>query len=150
MAEPVHKNDISPLNRSRLYPGDHFRTLHVACVPEGTPREVLSEPEFWKHVSAGMRMGDRIEVYCEAGNFFAEYLVLNAGNNWVNLAELRWHELQAAPELDENAEYEVKFGNMHTRYRIIRKSDGKVIFENIATREQAENDLRDYVKALRR
>ena len=140
----------APLNRSRLYQADHFRTIHCACVEQVTSREQLLDPMFWKHVSAGFHIGDLIEVYDEGMSFWGRFMVRGCGEGWATLAELEWKDFDPAENAEPDPDYKVEYGNRHTKYRIIRLADRHVVKDNIETKSQAERDLADYLQALRR
>ncbi len=158
MAEPqpeapasIHQDrPVGPLLRSRLSQADYFRTVHTACVEAGTSEAQLVDPAFWKHVSNQLRPNDRIEVYCEAGRFFAEIIVRQAGNNFASVKLLRWHDLGDTVRQVSVPEYEVVYGGGYAKYQVVRIADREVIKDGIETEEQAQNELRDYVKALAR
>ena len=142
---------VGPLLRSRLSGADYFRTVHVACVEQGTSEDRLTDPDFWKMVAGQLQMNDRIEVYCEAGSFFAELMVRTVGTNIDSVQMLRIHHLsEAKPPNADDLDYEVKWLGAYTKYGIVRKSDKAVIRENILTEEVAYRELRDLTTALNR
>lgn len=153
VAQPVlvKGRPVGPLLRSRLTGADHFRTIHTAQVEQGTSEERLLDPQFWKMVAAQLRMNDRIEVYCEAGSFFAELMVRNVGTNLVGVQLLRFHQLdQARPSNNLNPDYEITWLGSYNKFGVVRRADKAIIRDKIATEELAYQELKDLTTALRR
>lgn len=154
LALDPHKR-ISPLLRSKMMVASHARTVHVAYIEYGATKEKLLEPDFWKHVSTSLRIGDRIELYCEAGTFYGEAIVLNTGVSAALIKILNWHELTGYDDREPaqdplRDQYIVKWGNPTTQWRIIRTADNEVVKEHLPTKEVAYRELDDYIKALHR
>ncbi len=143
---------LTPILRSAFMQADLARTVHVAYVKPGATKEQLLDPAYWKLVAPSMRMGDRVEVYCEAGSMYAQLYVAAVGINSAIVRLLEWYDLGAEgrPLSDEEQEYKVKWGNPHTKWRIIRLSDGQSIKDGFETELDAQRDLSDYLKALRK
>lgn len=154
MAEPAEEHRrITPIPRSRLSIADQGRLIHVAYAERGTTKEDLLDPEYWKMVAPQLNPNDRIEVYCEAQEFFGIFIVMQRGQNAAIVRNLEWYDLtkgrQATmPTGDPSQDYEVKWGNMHTKWRVLRVSDGAVIKDQCPDELTAEREKADYIKAL--
>lgn len=151
MAEPAfEKISLTPLLRSRLHPGDSFRRVLVAVVPYGTTEEQLMNPAFWSMVASQLSINDRIEVYCEAGSYFAELMVRGVGVNSVSVQMLRIHVLTEPQMEQREAPLFVRYGGAHSQWQVVRKSDKSVVREHLPTQDVAEREMKDLMKAYLR
>lgn len=120
------------------------------CNPEvATSFEDLFRPEYWAHVAATVLAGDRIEALAEDMSYFAELLVVDASRNWVKVKLLRKVELteEEAEPLVVDEEYEVKWrGNR--RWSVVRRVDGAVLQENLASKAEGYAWLADHQKKV--
>lgn len=127
------------------------RNIFQATVEPDISREDLLEPEFWKHVSKSLRPYSRIEVVTDDGRFFAELLVLNAGDNWASVQELRYIELgltDAIKQASAMDKFEVNWKGPHRKFAVSRKSDNEVIKDRMETKEEAFRFLSEHVKVI--
>lgn len=101
---------------------------NIFCVtPEhNTPYEAILRDDYWAHVSAKMKPGDRIEVLAEDGSYFAELLVQDAGRLYAKVAELRHVKLDAV-EVKEGGMvvegYEVAWKGPQLKWCVLRGKD---------------------------
>jgi len=134
----------------RLELAEYVRVEWDYLVPEGDEYEMLLEPSYWAHMaSKGVKPWNRIEVRDEQGRFYAELLVTSVGRNFIQVSELWKKDIENVVPVEslEPAQYEIKhlaFG----KYRILRRSDGSVLKDNLDGKEAAQAYLRDHLKAL--
>lgn len=112
------------------------RTIWAATPQAGTTKDEITKPEFWVHVAGKLKVGDRIEVSPESGEWLAEIIVRATGAGGPVVHLLHFHAFQAE-DLPESKDYEVKFGGA-AKWRVIRKADRHVLVEGLQTREAAE------------
>ncbi len=148
------KRKIPPIKGSRCHPFAEVHAMHVVYVEEGTPKETLLDPTFWAMYAPKLTIGDHIYVDEEAGNYFCELKVRSVGINAASVKILRFIEFPESDigeiETRSGGNHEVKFGNMHTRFRVVRKDDKHVVKDKLQTRAEADIWMRDYEKTLRR
>jgi hypothetical protein len=138
------------LKDSRMKPAEYSRQVYFVVPETGTPFADVLKPEYWTHVAGKLKSLDRIEVFPEEGTYFAELLVVYAGNNTVRVRELSCVEFGESESQEEKSDYEIKWSGPIARWRITRKSDNVVLVDGdeVATRPLAEDWLRNYLKAL--
>ena len=146
------KRDVK-INHTRMKEAQFVRNLWVVTAEKGTKREDLSQPDYWAHVAFQFRPYDRIEVRVDDGIYFAEFLVLACERTYAKVKELSWTSLTtkdvAMTEADNMLElYEYKYRGPHGMHSIIRKSDGAVMVEKLATQDQARAWLAEHKKTV--
>lgn len=112
------------------------RNIWSAVPQAGTTKEDVLKPEFWMHVQRQLKIGDRVEVSPESGEWLLELLVRAVSANGPVFHTLHAHVFNAT-DLPASADYEVKFGG-GAKWRVIRKADRHVLVEGLQTREAAE------------
>jgi hypothetical protein len=121
------------------------RTFIVRPAP-GTTFEQVIAPIYWSHIAEQLRPGNFIKVLPDDGAYFAELLVRSVDRLSAIVAVLRKVDLVHVDALTEDPEFELKFRGPR-KWSVLRRSDSKVLFEDIETREMADKALGDYVKA---
>lgn len=127
--------------------GVRFNTWEVV-VPAGTPFENVMLPAFWANVSRRMKMGDKVLVLPRDGQWYAELLVWDAGQNWAHVDGgcARRPTFGAAPGVD--SEFEV-VSDPVDGHIVKRKASGAVLKKNFPNAEDARRWILDHQKALR-
>ena len=139
------------LRQDRFRGGDFVRSIYSVTPENGTPDEALLNPAYWAHVAKHLRSGDKIEVLAEDGSYYAEFLVAGANATGALVRELAHKRFDALPaQVIDEGEYEIRWSGPVNKHRVIRKSDKAILAEGemVATKEQAQLFLRDYLKAL--
>lgn len=133
------------------------RNLWVVTVEQGTSREDLRRPEFWSLKSKDFRPYDRLEVRCDDGSFFAEYLIKSADRAWAIVHELRWENLGTqdvaltqAAEVELRGRHVVAYRGPHLLHCVERKDGEKVerLAEKLQTKLEAQTWLENHLKAV--
>lgn len=121
-------------------------------IPAGTAPEALQDPAYWAHNSRKLRFGQTIGALDEEGQWYATFMVMDAGQNWAKVCPLDFYELTpAAPDEGEaNPEYEIKWINSTKRYGVIRKSDSAQLKDGLADKAAAAAWLAEHLKGARR
>jgi hypothetical protein len=135
----VEKKEVVPsLAPDRMQVGDFVRQVVCVTVEVGTRPEWLLDPKFWAHVANKVRPYDRIEARCDDGEFFAEYLVLQRGPQWLKVKQLSMHKLGAdVVEDGVNLTHDVMFLGPKLKWCVVRKSDKARVQEGIEDKAEA-------------
>ena len=135
----------------RMPTAETQRVVYQVVVPPEVERKHLKDPKYWKHVATKLQPYTKLEVVTDDGRFYAEYLVLNAGQNWATVQELSYHELSGQDlevEAQKMSEFFVKWFGPSVRYAVVRKADNERIKDGFQTQEAAATYLREYVKVI--
>jgi len=130
---------------------EYERVVHGCYPPKEHTIEDLKKPEYWAAVAGKLRPWNHIEVYAEDGTWYAELLVLAVERAHAVVHVLRHVQLRTSDvvftELAGSAKYEVR----HTpslRWHIIRKTDGHIVKDGMALRDDALFALQEHLKAV--
>jgi hypothetical protein len=128
---------------------EHVRqTWHVTPRTGDGPKDLL-DPKYWVHVARNLKPGDKIEVLSEAREWYAEAVVLSAGQFGAKVAfTLDPIRLENSAETEEPEGYEVKWAGPSVKWRVIRKSDGQIVREDLQSREEAATWIKSHAKAM--
>lgn len=150
MSESLKTPKANPtLPPTGLSVADYKRTLWFVTSSEGVTVEHVLEPEYWAHVAQRMKPFDRIELVSYDGTWMVDLLVITTGKTAAKVIKLHEYTLDGtyADLSSVNRTHEIKHRGPR-KWSIIRISDGAVVKENIDTRDDAERELADYMKAL--
>jgi len=110
---------------------------HVTPEAGVTPED-LGESKTWVNIAKQLKAGDRIEAVAADGSWLAELFVRSAVGVDVKLFTLRVVHFDGvaakAPAQKDDEEFEIKFAGA-AKWRGIRRSDGAVLVEGLASRE---------------
>ncbi len=124
------------------------QTWHITPRTEDTPDSLL-DPKYWVHVSRNLKAGDRIEALVETREWLVEAIVLDAGTWGAKLAFVVGPiKLVNDAAIDAPEEYEVKWAGPSAKFRVIRKSDNKVLKEECQSKEEASTWIRSHRNAM--
>lgn len=137
------------LNQSRFTQADYVRSCWAVTAEAGTKPEDLAKLDYWAHVSSSLKPWDKIEVRAEDGAFYAELLVMQASRNWakvrlINLVELN----EEGPAAEKVEGHIVKWSGPHSKFRVIRESDGAVLHEGAPDKAAAHKWLTDHLRVV--
>lgn len=143
------RDESVQLSPDRFHEADFRRVVWGSYVEPNTTLEQLLKPEFWAHIAGKLKQYDQIEVKWDDGSHYATFLVIDAGPSWAQVFKLTFVDLggkniPAAPEFP----FEVKWGGGHHKFRIIRKADQAVIQSGLATKDIAEQAMKEYAKTV--
>jgi len=136
------------LNPTKMKPAEYHRTTYQAIVPPDVVKDDLMKPEFWSHVAATLKTGDRIDILCQDGSYFAEPLVCNADRTWAKVYMLSYHDLtKVTLDISEDIlnNYEVRFRGPKA-WSVIRKDDNSVLQEGLHSEEDGHLWLKLHLK----
>jgi len=143
----IKKSDrkISPL---RVQLAEHARHDWVVNAEDGTTIEELLNPAYWSHIAKDLTPFDHIEVRAEDCTWLAELIVVQKDRTWAMVHLLAKHELvKNNVPLPSNDAFAVTF-NPQYKWRVIRKSDGKMLQSGFNTRDEGAMWLTNYLKSL--
>jgi hypothetical protein len=150
MADKPETKERPALHPSRRMLAEQRRQIH-SVVPEfGTTIAEMLNPGYWAHVARDLRPGDRIEVDAEDGSYFAELMVRDAGAQYAKVALLREVKLDAIePSATVSLPgHNVEWSGPHTKWRVLRTADRKVLKDGFTTKADGYNWLASYSKAV--
>lgn len=123
---------------TKLQLAEFTRVVWSVTVPAGATIDEVSSPGFWVHVQRDLKVGARIEVSPESGEWLVEFIVRATPSTGPVLAILNKHVFNAPNDKVSNPDYEVKYAGGTAKWRVVRKSDKHVLVEGLATRDAAE------------
>lgn len=136
----------APLTSSRLQRAEHYFAAYAVVLPDGVSLEDAMKPAYWAHVAEKLRQHDTIRIIPEAGAYFAEILVLSAGRGYANVALLRHIPLddEAMAGDQGNDLVDVKWRGPHSKWSLVRKSDGAVLKDGLVEKVDAIREAAGY------
>lgn len=141
-----------PLHPSRMQLAEHRRQIWHIVPEHGTALTDLLNPAYWSHISRQMKPTDRIEVSAEDGSYFAELIVIDAGLQFAKVAVLREVKLETTESPEASAAimkgHKVEWSGPHTKFRVLRESDRKVLKDGFGNRSDANAWLAGHAKAM--
>lgn len=136
-APEVEAKRVVPLPKtippSRMTVAEYERKIYRISVPDGVVLEDCLKPPFWAHTADNLRPLDQVEVHPDDGSWFATLLVRSAERMSAQVAVLSYIEFDASDDLSLAADLAVKWRGPHSKWAVIRVSDGEVLtdkFEN--------------------
>lgn len=138
-----------PILANRFKSADYVRqSYHVTPRLEDTP-EALLDPKYWVHVSSKLKAGDRIEVLPETREWYAEAIVIDSGTWGAKLAYVLGPvKLANEATVDAPEDYDVKWAGPNVKFRVIRKSDNRVLKDGCQTKEEAASWIKSHRNAM--
>lgn len=120
-----------------------------AIVPSDLSEDQLEDRNLWALVAGQIKPGAEIRVVAADYSFVGTLFVTFVNGTDVRTRLISYSRFEVADEQDETVEgdYMVKLCGVK-RFCIIKRDDGTVIKENIATKKEAYRDLDDYLRAL--
>jgi hypothetical protein len=134
------------LTPTRLQRAEHYFSNYAAVLPDGVSLDDALKPEFWAHAAGKLRQHDTIRLIPENGAFFAEVLVLSAGRGFVKVKLLHHIVIDQEGQSDGTDLVEVKWRGPHSKWSILRRSDGSVLKEGLVDKSDALREAADYTK----
>lgn len=117
----------------------------VTVDPDTTVDDLL-HPAFWAHVSGVTFSGSNnlVNVYWEDRSQIA-FLYVRYYDNVSAKMELLDHKVFGEKvTLSAPDKYDVKWGGPNNKFKVIRKSDGQTIRENLSSKEDAADFIKQY------
>lgn len=146
---------------ARFHISDYIRTHFVAVAEQGTTRDELKSPEFWKNIAPKVKVWDKIDVLSDDGTFYAEYLVMSCGRAWVKVREMLYINLTTSDvsatqaeaqdgvvQADSKEGHVVAWKGPINKWSIIRNSDKEYIKKGFDSEADATTALNEYLKAV--
>jgi hypothetical protein len=150
MAEVKAETKSQPVIPTRMQLAEQVRNIWCLTVPVGTTVQDMLNPGYWAHLARQLQPGDRIEVEPDDGSYFAELRVLDSGNQYAKVMALREVKLEAVePSASVSVPgHTVEWSGRHTKWRVVRESDRKVLKDGLASKADGYGWLASYGKAL--
>jgi hypothetical protein len=151
---PPPRPPVRPLAQQRLKmvvsSASDIQNMWAVVVPAGTAVETVLLPEFWSNIADRLRIGDFIDVHSDGRDLVARLYVREVSKTRASVALIGLTQFDAPIERFEAAVHRVKYAGPHAKWTVERISDGKVVRENIDTREDAQDALRSIEKSINR
>lgn len=142
----VPKRSIS-IHPSRMKHAEHTRNDWTIDAEVGTTIEDVMEPGYFAHMAELMQPFDHVNVRMDDGTWAAYLIVTGTGRNWARVHLDRKIDLiidQSAPL--ETVRHKVDWKGPHSKFAVIRVSDGAKVKEGCTTRAEAEAWLTEHEK----
>ena len=106
-------------------------------VPTAVDLARVLEPDYWTHCKM-LKAKDRIEAVAKDGAWFADLLVMSAGQHGAKLKVLNYVDLvESKSEVASADEFKVEFAGRH-KWRVVRLQDHEVVHSGEDSRESAQ------------
>lgn len=151
MSEKDVKKLLPAVHPSRVLLAEQVRNVWGVTVPNETTKEDLLNSGFWAHVSRQFNPRDKVEVETEDGAYEAVLRVLDSGPNYARMAILSETQLEVvepSSALPSTAGYTVGWSGRHTKWRVVRENDKRVMRDGFVTKSDANAWLAGHAKAL--
>jgi hypothetical protein len=152
-AKPEADRKVQQISTIRFKPAEQISLTFIATAHENTFPEDLLDPAYFAHVASDLRPYYKIEARADDGTWFAEFLVLEVGRNWVRTYMLAKHMLTtsdvAMTQAAALSPYEVKWRGPHCKWSVIRKADKSVVHEGEESQPGADKWMLERLKAER-
>jgi len=138
-SEASKPRPIRPLTRQQVKLLESVNVRWRAIVPKGTTRADLLVPDMWRILGSDLNPFDKITAVDEASTFYAELIVVTAGQGYAQLVELIYIDLPriVASDSDVPPNHVIEHAGPERLWVIRRLSDGVMLAENFPSRNEA-------------
>lgn len=156
----LRRGGLAQLQPGGLDQAEFMRTAWLAEVEQGVTHEDVLNPAFWAHHAARFTPRAHVEVWAKDGSWYAEYVVLDCSRTMARVkcinGPIALTEAPLPSTLAEKADLEneverqisaiagghtIEF-NPQDRWRVVRKTDDKVVAKMKTSRDEAEKWMR--------
>lgn len=151
MTDESAKKLAPAIHPNRMELAEQVRSVWSVTVPNETTKEDLLRPDFWAHVASKLRPRARVEVETEDGGYIANLVVLDSGAQYVRMALLQEFKLDVVSPNTEQFSlpgHSVGWSGRHTKWRVTRDSDKKVLRDGFNNKSDAYAWLAGHARAL--
>jgi len=151
MASTAENIKVDPLRPADVGLFEHRVTRLDASVSGKLSTEELEDPALWVNIAGKMTMGTEVRCLADDMSFVAYGVCTFSQGSTVKIKIYAMHKLDqvdADKMGDITSDYEIKLRGPK-KWCVMKKSDGTVIKEGIATQLEAMREMEDYKKALR-
>jgi hypothetical protein len=130
---------------------EFVRAVHVVEVPAGVEFSNLLRPDYWTHCAKKFKPYALIEARAQDNRWIADLMVAAVGERGVSMwvksfIDLDAQAKQARAEEDRSeGEFTVSFAPRQ-KWRVIRKSDGEVLYKDAPNEVDAQAWLDSHLK----
>ena len=134
---------------TKLQIAEHEMVCYYHYPDAGLALSDVLKPDYWTHVARSLRAGHRIEVFAEDGSWWAMLIVRAVGSHDAVVQELQHVKLGShAKAKVSGAPFEVKWRGPKRKFGIIRTADDEIIKQDIQSKEEAENWVKNHMRSL--
>ena len=133
---------------NRVQMAEHGRNIHLYTAPSGAIPDDMLAPEYWGLVAKNFAPYDHVEVRCDDGTFWGEYLVLASDRTWAKLHPLRVVDLPNAKVEEVDPRFKIEWKGPHLKFCVIRLDDSSTVHEGEQERSAAALWLQNYLRTI--
>jgi len=130
---------LSALTRSNFALMESKQNIFRAIIPRGTPRERITQPDFWSTCAELMHAYDLVWCIGEDRSFIAQYVCLEAGRGYASLHELSFTPLPALLVTSDGLPpgHSIQYLGADQLYGVLRSCDGVVMQTGFTNKQLA-------------
>jgi hypothetical protein len=145
------KRPVKPLEQRRLKlicsSASDLGNEWAIVVPSGTTIETILDPAYYANVASSLRIADSITAHWDDRSALAKLYITDTARTRVSVSKIFHVELDAPAESSEPKAYRVRYDGPHTKWCVVRVSDGRVVKDGCETKESAEIAMRAHEQA---
>lgn len=141
--------EITPLKPNQILLAQFGYQQFNIELNQHVSKEALTDPRTWAHVVGKLKMNDEIRVVCASATMIARLLVTFANGFDVRLKVLSYEVFEEEDISDDNDEYFLRQRGQQ-KWCLMKKGSVEPIQTGMATKEIAEQQKADYIRAMRR
>lgn len=139
MAEKIDRKVTPPIY---MEPADNHRNIWSVEVENHVTPADLRESGFWAHLAQRLAPRDQIEVEPQDGSWHVKLRVSDVGEGYAKVEIMRpdavgVFKLESPTSAAVPQGYAIEFSGAHTKWRVIRDSDRKMLKDGFSTRVDA-------------
>lgn len=136
----------SALRPNCLKYAEHVRQVHHAEPAYDDTKEDLLRREYWVHFAPKLRPGDKLEMLWQGGTQYAEAIVIDADKHGASI-DFVIDPLKLQASVIESENFEVKWSGPHSKWRVVRISDGEVMQDRFESESAGQRFIATTLKA---
>lgn len=140
-AKPVHERYFKLREQSQT-------CYHAILFANVMPEDVVTR-NFWSEIPHKVKSGDKIVVISENSSWYGEMLVWGVGINWVEARFLPGFPMISPVGVGNQSigtDYLIEDRGLIKKWTVIRKEDGREIWQGGSTMQAASQWLAEYVR----
>ena len=148
MAESATKQAVI-LSPGRVKEQEFEVLRYEVVVPDGVTVDDLKNPLFWSTHAERFRQHTELRITPDNGTWMARAIVLQATRNWAKIFIESFHDLDKPEDIGDSDTFEVVWKGRHLKWCVIHKANQNIIKQELASRAEATNYMRDYEKTVK-
>jgi hypothetical protein len=146
---PEEKKRTPMIDQSRMRLAEYERQDWVANIEFGVSQEDIMVPGFWAHMASYMKPYDHIEARADDGTWVAYLIVTGCDRTWARVALDRVVKLTSKDVSETVAvQHRVEWKGPQNKFTVIRVADLEPIRNGFATKEEANQWMREHERTI--